>query len=247
MRYFLEFSYNGKNYHGWQIQPNGITVQEMLEKALSTLLRKEIKVIGAGRTDTGVHAKQMYAHFDVDESLDVLVLQKKLNSFLPADIAVHDLFLVDDEAHTRFDAIERTYEYWITARKNPFLTYAAYYLKYDLDVEAMNDAAKLLFEFKDFQCFSKSNTDVKTYFCDVKEAYWKYDGEKLVFTVTADRFLRNMVRAIVGTLLDVGKGKISKDDVKKIIESKNRSKAGVSVPAHGLYLVKVKYPSSITK
>lgn len=247
MRYFLEFSYNGKNYHGWQIQPNGITVQEMLEKALSTLLRKEIKVIGAGRTDTGVHAKQMYAHFDVDESLDVLVLQKKLNSFLPADIAVHDLFLVDDEAHTRFDAIERTYEYWITARKNPFLTDAAYYLKYDLDVEAMNDAAKLLFEFKDFQCFSKSNTDVKTYFCDVKEAYWKYDGEKLVFTVTADRFLRNMVRAIVGTLLDVGKGKISKDDVKKIIESKNRSKAGVSVPAHGLYLVKVKYPSSITK
>ncbi|MCQ0110544.1 tRNA pseudouridine(38-40) synthase TruA [Zhouia amylolytica] len=247
MRYFLEFSYNGKNYHGWQIQPNGITVQEMLEKALSTLLRKEIRVIGAGRTDTGVHAKQMYAHFDVDEFLDVLVLQKKLNSFLPADIAVHDLFLVDDEAHTRFDAIERTYEYWITARKNPFLTDAAYYLKYDLDVEAMNDAAKLLFEFKDFQCFSKSNTDVKTYFCDVKEAYWKYDGEKLVFTVTADRFLRNMVRAIVGTLLDVGKGKISKDDVKKIIESKNRSKAGVSVPAHGLYLVKVKYPSSITK
>ncbi|SFS65409.1 tRNA pseudouridine38-40 synthase [Zhouia amylolytica] len=247
MRYFLEFSYNGKNYHGWQIQPNGITVQEMLEKALSTLLRKEIKMIGAGRTDTGVHAKQMYAHFDVDESLDVLVLQKKLNSFLPADIAVHDLFLVDDEAHTRFDAIERTYEYWITARKNPFLTDAAYYLKYDLDVEAMNGAAKLLFEFKDFQCFSKSNTDVKTYFCDVKEAYWKYDGEKLVFTVTADRFLRNMVRAIVGTLLDVGKGKISKDDVKKIIESKNRSKAGVSVPAHGLYLVKVKYPSSITK
>lgn len=246
MRYFIEFSYNGKNYHGWQIQPNGITVQETIEKALSTLLRREIKIVGAGRTDTGVHAKQMFAHFDVEESLEEDLLVKKMNSFLSADIAIRRLFKVKDDAHTRFDATARTYEYWITLEKNPFLTDAACYLKYDLDVEKMNQAAALLTEYKDFQCFSKSNTDVKTYLCDVGEAYWRYDGEKLIFTITADRFLRNMVRAVVGTLLEVGKGKISKEDVKKIIESKNRSNAGVSVPAHGLYLMKVKYPTSIT-
>ena len=247
MRYFLEFSYNGKHYHGWQNQPNAISVQEVLEKALSTLLRYTVSIVGAGRTDAGVHAKQMFGHFDVDEILNTEELLYKLNSFLPADISIHTIFVVNDEAHTRFDAISRTYEYWIVQNKNPFLSDFAYYLKHSLDVAKMNEAVKVLFEYKDFQCFSKSNTDVKTYLCKITKAEWEVRNEKLIFTITADRFLRNMVRAVVGTLLEVGLGKISKEDVKKIIESKNRSKAGASVPAHGLYLTKVEYPTSILK
>ncbi len=242
MRYFLEFSYNGKHYHGWQNQPNAISVQEVMENAISTLLRGKISLVGAGRTDAGVHAKQMYAHFDVDKSFNKEELQYKLNSFLPSDISIHNIIKTNPEAHTRFDAISRTYEYWIVQEKNPFLYDFAYYLRHSLDVDKMNDAAKILFEYENFQCFSKSNTDVKTYLCKIKEAYWKADDEKLIFTIKADRFLRNMVRAIVGTLLNVGLNKISKEDVKKIIESKNRSKAGASVPAQGLYLTKVEYP-----
>ncbi|UOB16556.1 tRNA pseudouridine(38-40) synthase TruA [Abyssalbus ytuae] len=245
MRYFLEFSYNGKHYHGWQNQPNAISVQEVLEKALSTLLRKKTEVVGAGRTDSGVHARQMFAHFDFKEEIDEGTLVYRLNSFLPPDICVKNIFKVKNDAHTRFDAVSRTYEYWITPQKNPFLTDFAYYLKYSLDIEKMNEVAKLLFEYDNFQCFSKSNTDVKTYLCKISQAHWKMEDEKFIFTITADRFLRNMVRAIVGTLLEVGFGKSSKQDVKKIIESKNRSKAGASVPAHGLYLTKVEYPDSI--
>lgn len=240
MRYFLEFAYNGANYHGWQNQPNAISVQEVLEKALSTLLRSEISITGAGRTDAGVHAKQMFAHFNVEEELDDNLVYK-LNSYLPQSIAVAGLHLVKDDAHARFDAVSRTYEYWIVPKKDPFLEEYAYCIKYPLNVALMNEAAKVLFEYSDFQCFSKSNTDVKTYICDLMQAEWKWQGEKLVFTIKADRFLRNMVRAVVGTLLAVGTGKITIDDVREILESKDRSNAGVSVPAKALYLTEVKY------
>lgn len=241
MRFFIEFAYNGRNYHGWQRQPNAVTVQETLENALSLLLRAKILVTGAGRTDAGVHARQMFAHFDHHTIPDVNFLRNRLNAFLPHDIVIKRIFEVHGQAHTRFDAISRTYEYWVVSEKDPFLHHFAYYLRHTLNVNAMNEAAELLFHFNNFQCFSKSNTDVKTYLCEIKQAYWKNSGDKLIFTITADRFLRNMVRAIVGTLLDVGMGKNSKEDVKKIIESKNRSKAGVSVPAHALYLTEVAY------
>ncbi|SIS87516.1 tRNA pseudouridine38-40 synthase [Zobellia uliginosa] len=247
MRYFVEFSYLGRDYHGWQNQPNAITVQEVLEKAFSTLLREPVALVGAGRTDAGVHAKQMYAHFDVEGIADLQRLVYRLNAFLPEAIAVHDVFKVPAEAHARFDAEERTYEYWVVQGKNPFYTDFAYYVKHRLDIDRMNRAAELLLQFEDFECFSKSNTDVKTYLCDVKKAVWEMKGDRLVFTITADRFLRNMVRAVVGTLLEVGMGKIDLSDVKSIINSRNRSNAGPSVPAKGLYLTSVLYPKKITK
>jgi tRNA pseudouridine38-40 synthase len=246
LRYFIQFSYLGKAYHGWQNQPNAITVQQVLEKAFATVLRKEISLMGAGRTDTGVHAKQMFAHFEADEIKDVKDLIYKLNSFLPDDIAVQDIFKVGSQAHARFDATERTYEYWVIQAKNPFYSEAAYLVKHSLDVVKMNEAAALLLEYEDFECFSKSNTDVHTYLCDIKEASWQLNEGVLVFKITANRFLRNMVRAIVGTLLDVGTGKSSIADVKSIINSKDRSKAGYSVPAKGLYLTRINYPNTIT-
>ncbi|GLB50582.1 tRNA pseudouridine(38-40) synthase TruA [Neptunitalea lumnitzerae] len=241
MRYFLEFSYNGAGYHGWQNQPSAISVQEVLEKALSTMLRREMTIVGAGRTDAGVHAKQMFAHFDVEEPVDDNLVHK-LNSFLPKDIAIHALHLVADDAHARFDATSRTYEYWIVNRKNPFLTDYAYLVHKDIDVEKMNKAAELLFSYEDFKCFSKSNTDVKTYICKLMKAHWEWKGDTLVFTIQADRFLRNMVRAVVGTLLEVGLGKSEISNVQAVVESRDRSKAGVSVPGHALYLTKVEYP-----
>ncbi|WP_375334438.1 tRNA pseudouridine(38-40) synthase TruA [Flagellimonas sp. C4] len=245
MRYFIQFSYFGKAYHGWQNQPNAITVQEVLEKALSTLLRDKIDVVGAGRTDAGVHAKQMFCHFDFDSIDDKKDLAYRLNAFLPDDIAVQEIRTVDDGAHARFDAIERTYEYWLVREKDPFLFDYAHWVKHPLDLPAMNEAAKILLEYTDFECFSKSNTDVKTFNCDVREAYWQDCGDKWVFTITADRFLRNMVRAVVGTLLDVGLKKIKSEDIHRIIASKDRSEAGVSVPAKGLYLTKVIYPKDV--
>ncbi|MGJ8736487.1 tRNA pseudouridine(38-40) synthase TruA [Zobellia laminariae] len=247
MRYFIEFSYLGKDYHGWQNQPNAITVQEVLEKAFFTLLREPVALVGAGRTDAGVHAKQMFAHFNFDEIKDVQLFVYRLNALLPEAIAVQDIFAVNEHAHARFDAEERTYEYWVLQDKNPFYGDFAHYIKHPLDVDAMNKAAELLLEFKDFECFSKSNTDVRTYLCDVKKAIWEVKGDKLVFTITADRFLRNMVRAVVGTLLEVGTGKTEPAHVKSIINSKNRSKAGPSVPAKGLYLTSVLYPKKITE
>lgn len=204
-------------------------------------------LMGAGRTDTGVHAKQMFAHFDMDDIADVTDLVYRLNSFLPDDIAVQDIFKVPHDAHARFDAVERTYEYWICQEKNPFLTDAAHFIKHPLDFEKMNQAAELLLQHDDFECFSKSHTDVKTYLCDIKKAVWEQKEGKLIFTITADRFLRNMVRAIVGTLLNVGQGKSTLDDVKTILKSKDRGKAGSSVPAKGLYLTKVLYPDTIIK
>ncbi len=242
LRYFIEFAYNGKNYHGWQYQPHSVSVQETLNKALSTLLRKEIDVTGAGRTDTGVHAKQMYAHFDTEDALDSNYLSQKLNSFLPKDIVVYRLIPLHDDAHARFDAVSRTYEYHIHTFKDAFINEGSWYHFHPLDVDAMGEAAKILFEYTDFKCFSKTHTDVRTYNCDIKEAFWKQEGSHLVFTITADRFLRNMVRAIVGTLVNVGLGKITVTDFRNIIESRDRNRAGFSVPAHGLYLTKVIYP-----
>ena len=245
MRYFLELSYNGASYHGWQNQPNAISVQETIEHALSVLLKTKTPIVGAGRTDAGVHAKQMFAHFDVENALNKEQLKHRLNSFLPSGIAVLNIIEVTENAHARFDAISRTYEYWISLSKNPFLSQFSYQLHYEPDIEKMNDACRVLFEYTDFQCFSKSNTDVKTYICELMQANWQWQNEKLVFTIQADRFLRNMVRAVVGTLLEVGKGNISKEDVKNIIESKNRSRAGASVPAHALYLTNIAYPKEL--
>ncbi|WP_299058705.1 tRNA pseudouridine(38-40) synthase TruA [uncultured Polaribacter sp.] len=241
MRYFIELSYNGKKYHGWQIQPDVISVQEKLNKAVSTILQQKIEVVGAGRTDTGVHASQMFAHFDVDSELKGDT-SHKLNSLLPADIVVYRVFLVDDEKHARFNAISRSYEYKIWLGRNPFLLDFSWQIhSQNLDVSLMNDASKLLLEYTDFQTFSKVKTDVYTYNCNVMEAVWKQNGNELVFCITANRFLRNMVRAIVGTLVDVGLGKITKEDFRTIIESKNRGNAGLSVPAKGLFLTKIKY------
>lgn len=242
MRYFIEFAYNGKDYCGWQFQPHSPSVQETLNKALSILLRKEIDVVGAGRTDTGVHATQMFAHFDYEEVIDNYVLTKRLNAFLPKDIVVYRFIPLHDEAHARFDATSRTYEYHIHTFKDAFVNEGSWYNFHTLDVEKMNEAAKILFEYIDFKCFSKTHTDVKTFNCKVTEAHWQQNGTRLVFTVTADRFLRNMVRAIVGTLVNVGLGKINLHDFRQIIESRYRGAAGFSVPAHGLYLIKVKYP-----
>ena len=234
MRYFIEFSYKGTAYHGWQNQPNALSVQEVLEKALSTLLRESIEVVGAGRTDAGVHAKQMFAHFDTVQEFDLVDLVFRLNSFLPEDIAVVGIKEVTSQAHARFDALERTYEYWVVQEKNPFYIDSAPCILRPLDLVAMNKAASILMEYQDFEGFSKSNTDVKTFICDVREASWKNDGEKLIFTISADRFLRNMVRAIVGTLLDIGIHKRKPGEIRDIIESKNREKAGASVPAKGI-------------
>lgn len=242
MRFFIQLSYNGTNYHGWQIQPNATSVQETLTKALNVVLNeKNIVIMGAGRTDTGVHASKMFAHFDYEKEIDSKTVVHKLNSYLPKDIAVSEIISVDENAHARFDAKQRTYEYKINLTKNVFLDELSWYYNKELDVEAMNDAASLLMEFIDFQCFSKVHTDVNTFNCAITQAFWKKENDQLIFTISADRFLRNMVRSIVGTLVNVGLGKISKADFQKIIESKDRKKAGFSVPACGLYLTEIKY------
>ena len=242
MRYFIKLAYKGTNYFGWQYQPDAISVQETLNKALSTLLKTNIDILGAGRTDSGVHAKEMFAHFDYETEIDTKKIVYKLNSFLPKDIAIFDLIKVHDDAHARFDATKRTYEYHIHTKKNVFESDDSWYYSLPLDVEKMNEACKILFEYTDFECFSKTHTDVNTFNCKIFEANWKQNEDKLVFTIAADRFLRNMVRAIVGTMINIGSGKVSLNDFRKIIESKNRSKAGFSVPAHGLYLTKIEYP-----
>ncbi|WP_271424252.1 tRNA pseudouridine(38-40) synthase TruA [Aequorivita sinensis] len=245
MRYFIEIAYNGKNYFGWQRQPKQMSVQQVIEESLSTLLREDIKITGAGRTDAGVHAKQLFAHFDFEAINDTKALVFRINSFLPKDISVVNILQVKDNAHARFDAVAREYEYVISLRKDPFSQDFAYQLNKIPDVDLMNKTSELLFNHIDFQCFSRSKTDVKTYNCVISKARWELIDNKLTFTISADRFLRNMVRAIVGTLLDVGFGKTSAEDFQAILNSKNRSKAGASAPAHGLYLTKVKYPEEI--
>ncbi|MFP9119274.1 tRNA pseudouridine(38-40) synthase TruA [Flavobacterium sp. RNTU_13] len=242
MRYFVAFAYNGKNYCGWQYQPHSPSVQETLNKALSTLLRTPIDATGAGRTDTGVHATQMYAHFDYDGQIDSDALIKRVNAFLPKDIVVYRFIPLHDEAHARFDATSRSYEYHIHTFKDAFINEGSWFNFHPLDVDKMNEAAQVLFDYIDFKCFSKTHTDVKTFNCKITEARWEQHGNKLVFHISADRFLRNMVRAIVGTLVEVGLGKSTVQDVRNIIESRDRNKAGFSVPAHGLYLTKVIYP-----
>jgi len=246
LRYFIELSYLGKNYHGWQKQANEISVQETIENALSILLKKKISVLGCGRTDTGVHAKQFFLHFDIEEEIDKEKLKYRLNSFLPDDIAIFQIQKVNEKAHARFDAVSRSYHYQISLEKNVFendLSLQIY--QSNLDIEKMNKASALLLDFTDFKCFSRSKTDVKTYDCDITEAFWKLDGQSLNFYITANRFLRNMVRAVVGTLLEVGKEKMTLDEFKDVIQSRDRSRAGASVKAKGLYLTRVVYPENI--
>ncbi len=209
------------------------------------ILRFPTKITGAGRTDTGVHAQQMFAHFDTDNGIDIAQLTHRLNRFLPQDIAILDIIPVQPDAHARFDATARSYAYHMHQQKNPFLQHTSWYFSKKLDIEAMNKAAKALLFYEDFQSFSKTHTDVKTYLCKIEAAYWQQDNDKLTFHITADRFLRNMVRAIVGTLIEVGLSKISVADFAHIIEAKNRSKAGFSVPAQGLFLTQIVYPKNI--
>ena len=243
MRYFLELQYKGSNYAGWQIQDNAVAVQQKLNEALSVLLHHNVDTIGCGRTDTGVHATQFFAHFNVDNEIfspDKFLFS--LNGILPLDIGIIDLHLVQDNAHARFDAIERSYQYFIHQTKNPFLKDVAMFFKRSLNVELMNEACQLLKTYHDFTCFSKSNTQTKTNMCNIIHAKWIQENDLLIFNITADRFLRGMVRAIVGTMLHVGEGRISIHDFKMIVEGKDRSKAGVSVDAHALYLTAIKYP-----
>lgn len=241
MRYFIELSYNGKNYHGWQMQPEAISIQEKLNDAVSKVWQEELEVVGAGRTDAGVHAKQMIAHFDAKGVLKKDAVYK-LNSILPDDIVVHKLYEVEDSKHARFDAVSRSYEYKIWLGRNPFLLDFSWQIhSQKFDIDAMNEAAKVMLKYKDFKCFSKVKTDVYTYNCDIFEAFWELNEKELTFYITANRFLRNMVRAIVGTMVDVGLHKISVADFEDIIKSKDRSNAGLSVPAKGLFLTAIKY------
>jgi tRNA pseudouridine38-40 synthase len=244
-RYFIELQYDGSSFAGWQIQPNARTVQAEIENALSTILRETTAVTGCGRTDTGVHARFFVAHFDSLKSMQKTDLEKltfKLNRFLPISIHIFKIYPVKPDAHARFDAISRTYKYYLTTSKNPFLEKYAWYYFCDFDFKLMNNTAKILYEYQDFTSFSKLHTQTKTNNCKITFAEWTYENGTWVFTITADRFLRNMVRAIVGTLINVGRGHISTDEFRKIIELKERQKAGQSVPAHGLFLEKVEYP-----
>lgn len=245
-RYFIYLSYKGTAYHGWQTQPNGISVQEVLCKALSTVLRTDIEIVGAGRTDTGVHAKLMVAHFDFEGELPKLTsFASKLNSILPKDIAVSKIIEVKADAHARFNATSRKYEYHLVTQKNVFKTEYAARFNENLNFELMNEAAATLMDYRDFTSFSKLHTDAKTNNCIIMHAQWTANDGEWIFTIQADRFLRNMVRAIVGTLLEVGRGKMTIEQFREVIEVKNRCKAGTSVPAQGLYLIDIQYPEDI--
>lgn len=242
-RYFLRLAYNGAKYHGWQRQPNASSVQEEIENALSVVLRSEIPIVGAGRTDTGVNARNMYAHFDYDMPLpDKGRLLVSLNRLAGRDIAIHDIICVHEDAHARFDAISRTYKYFVSFEKNPFLYTFSWHCPNGLDLEKMNEAAEILIAAKDFTSFAKLHSDVKTNICNVTHAKWSKDASGMaVFTITADRFLRNMVRAIVGTLVEVGRGKMTKEDFYDVICQKDRCSAGQSMPGEALFLWDVKY------
>ncbi len=245
-RYFMELSYKGTRYHGWQIQPNASTVQQKLEHCMGTFLRHPVSITGAGRTDTGVHAAYYVAHFDaIDLTVSCHDLAEKLNRFLPNDIALHRIWLVPSDAHARFSAISRTYQYRISRAKNPFTTEFSWHYHQPLDVDAMNGAAQLLLGISDFTSFSKLHTDVETNLCNVTLAEWVQNGHQLVFTISANRFLRNMVRALAGTLIEVGKGRMLPADVLHIAEKLDRSAAGTSLPAAGLFLTGIGYPSEL--
>ena len=243
MRFFITLSYDGTRYHGWQVQPNGPSVQEKLQWALSTILRQDIQVTGAGRTDAGVHARMMVAHFDV-ETMDYELqdLTYKLNRLLPQDIAIQKMEPVSDEMHARFSATSRTYHYYIHTVKDPFLRAYSCELHYPLDFQLMNEAAAILMTYEDFGAFCKAHADVKTTLCHITAAQWHQTSpSSWYFEITANRFLRNMVRAVVGTLIDVGRGRLSLDDFRKVVEGKRRTEAGESMPANALFLEEVKY------
>ena len=245
MRFFFEISYNGTHYHGWQSQKNAVGVQEVVEDALSKLLRTEIEIVGSGRTDTGVHCVQQFFHTDIAKEFNRQDLIHKLNAFLPKDIAIKNIYPAKAEAHARYDAYERSYQYKITRVKDPLLVGYAYYFFRELNVTTMNSAAALMIGEHDFECFSKVKTDVNHFICNIKHATWTQKGDLLIFTITANRFLRGMVRAIVGTLLDVGTGKITERQFEGIVKSKDRKMAGMNAPPEGLYLTSVKYHKSI--
>ncbi|MBT1690866.1 tRNA pseudouridine(38-40) synthase TruA [Dawidia soli] len=245
MRYFFEIAYHGAAYSGWQSQPNAVGIQAVVEDALTKLLREEISITGSGRTDAGVHCEQQFFHADIEKEFDRSALLAKLNSFLPKSIAIHSIRPVHPEASARYDAYERTYHYRITRVKDPFSEGLALHYFRPLDVGAMNRAAATMLGEHDFACFSKVQTDVNHFRCDMKKAEWREDGSRLEFTITANRFLRGMVRAIVGTLLDVGNGRTSLREFQAIVQSGDRKKAGANVAPHGLYLSRVKYHSRI--
>ena len=245
-RYFIQLAYSGTNYHGWQIQPNAKTVQEELNKAISLLSREAVNLVGAGRTDTGVHASFFVAHFELKNKLvNTDKFCFKLNSFLPGDIRVDQIFDVKNDMHARFSAISRTYHYYFTNKKEPFNNDFTAFIPFELNIEKMNEAANILFEYTDFTSFSKLHTDVKTNNCKIMKAEWRAEEGRIVFEIKADRFLRNMVRAIVGTMVEVGRGKLTVVEFQKIIESKDRSKAGASAKAQGLFLTNIEYPKPI--
>lgn len=250
MRYFIEISYKGTAYSGWQIQKNALSVQEVIEKALSVSLREKIEIIGSGRTDTGVHALQQFAHFDYSSPLSLQIL-RTWNALLPSDISILNLYEVSSEAHSRFSAIRRTYQYRIVQNKNSFLQGLAYYFPQRLDIDAMQEASQILLQYEDFESFSKIKADTPHFKCKIMEAFWQKQRDcisgqdLLIFQVSANRFLWGMVRAIVGTLLDVGKGKLKVEDFEEIIKARNRSKASAAAPASGLYLSRVEYPFNL--
>ena len=243
-RFFLRLGYRGAPFHGWQLQPNAVSVQGEVEKALSTVLRTPISIVGAGRTDSGVNARKMYAHFDFEDDIpDKGRLLVSLNRLVGHDIAVHDIIPVHDGAHARFDATERTYKYFVTFEKTPFFYPLSWYCPNGLDLDRMNEAASMLLRVDDFTSFAKLHSDAKTNICRVTEAEWKMEGlDTAVFTITADRFLRNMVRAVVGTLVEVGRRKLTLNDFQCIIARKDRCAAGQSMPGEALFLWDVKYP-----
>lgn len=247
MRYFLKLAYDGSDFHGWQRQPNAPSVQEKIEAALSTILRVDTPIVGAGRTDAGVHAQMMYAHFDSNAIEDESRFLTSLNRMVGNQISIDGIFPVVPEAHARFDALSRSYVYRISIGKDPFDFYFSHRLDRLPDLDRMNEAAAILLDTDDFTSFAKLHTDVKTNICKVSDAVWRYDpsSRKLSFTITADRFLRNMVRAIVGTLLEVGTGKLTIPGFRMVIDKKNRSSAGVSMPAKGLSLFNIIYPEEI--
>lgn len=245
MRYFFEIRYKGTHYHGWQSQANAVGIQQIVEEALSKLLREKIAIVGSGRTDTGVHCMQQFFHADIERSFDRDGLILRLNSFLDKDIAIRSIRAVKPDASARYAAVERTYEYRITRAKDPFLNGLAYFVHKPIDVPTLQRSSALLIGTHDFECFSKVKTDVNHFMCEVRKAEWAQKGDQLVFTISANRFLRGMVRAVVGTLLDVGTGKRTIDDLRRILKSRDRKQAGQNVPAEGLYLVQVRYPKSI--
>ena len=242
----MKLAYNGQAYHGWQIQPGDISVQETIEKGLPTLLREQVSVVGCGRPDARVHAGEFFLHFDVSKEVDRDELKFRLNSILPDDIAIFEVLKVREGAHARFDAFSRTYQYRIFEGKNPFMIGIVYQVtRLDLDLDKMNRAAGMLTEYSDFQCFSRSKSDVKNFLCQIEDAFWSEAEGMLVFEITSNRFLRNMVRAIVGTMIEIGQGKRQPEDLRRVIESRDRAQAGPSARAEGLHLTRVRYPKHI--